>query len=202
MAQNISARVATACRGSRRAEVTKDEEGRVALRKTDGNRLHGPIWIGTLRGCQITIRKPRCLAKAPSVIVLGDLRLRNFDGLTNEPTLSRGVEPDVGNEVRGSGPQYFSAWHTTHILNILLQSEGYVLGFLRIESSELRPADYSRYTALPSVIVAAAYFFAAAGLALGVLSAFRSPSAYWIPARKCSSRGAFQNTSEPCPSEL
>ena len=29
-------------------------------------------------------------------------------------------------------------------------------------------------------------------LALGVASAFRSPSAYWIPARKCWSSGAFQ----------
>src|SRR5208283_1859643 len=48
----------------------------------------------------------------------------------------------------------------------------------------------------------AVYFLAAASLALGVLSAFRSPSAYWIPARKCSSRGAFQNTGSPCPSEL
>jgi hypothetical protein len=45
-------------------------------------------------------------------------------------------------------------------------------------------------------------FFAAGSFALGVLSAFRSPRAYWMPARKCSSSGAFQKTGAPCPSEL
>ena len=46
------------------------------------------------------------------------------------------------------------------------------------------------------------HFFAAGSFALGVLSAFRSPNAYWMPARKCASRGAFQKTGAPCPSEL
>src|ERR1039458_3921158 len=47
-----------------------------------------------------------------------------------------------------------------------------------------------------------AHFFAAGSFALGVLSALRSPKAYCMPARKCSSRGAFQKTGAPCPSEL
>lgn len=46
------------------------------------------------------------------------------------------------------------------------------------------------------------YFPSVARLALGVSPAFRSPMAYWIPARKCSSIIGFQNVDGLCPNTL